>query len=514
MALPKLSQNIKIQAQTMIDFKGLNLNPVVDDGELIETYNLSSKEYPCLAPRYRREVIKNFVNPSEVTSFGDKLFYIDDNKFYYNDKVKGTLKPGKKSIAVMNDHVVIFPDKVSYDSIEDTFLPMEVSVTVTGPSFTDSEVTITGADFIKAGFKVGDAVEISGCSTHPYNNRSVIIQTMTATSFTVGSNVFEPSTTNAETGIVTFKRAVPDMDFVFECNNRLWGCKDGKMIYSSMQGNHFNFNVFQGLVTDSYFVEVGTPGKFTGVMTYNNYPYFFKEEAIHKIYGFSPSQFQVITMNVQGVKEGCERSLAVTNNLMFYVARDGVMLFDATSPQIISEKLRYEQYDEAVAGGNRKYYYVCLRKGAVWHMYCYDSDIGLWHKQDDTHALCFNLYKGKLIYLNAEDKNLYEIDSEDSKERIHWEGVTGEMNPFFQDKKGIIKLKIRVELEANSSLSIFISHDNGPFIPVKALHSLTKETKYIPIQPQRCDYFKVKFVGDGECKIYHIIKEFYQASEV
>lgn len=510
--LPSLSQTTRLSNQSIIEFKGLNKNPVVEDGEFIDMKNLSSKDYPCLSPRGKREVLVNIPNASEIACFGEKLFFIADDKFYYNGEEKGILKAGKKSIAVMNDHVIIFPDKVYYDSLQDSFLPMEVSLSEAAPSYTTDTITITTGDFIKAGFKVGDAVTITGNSTHPYNNRSVVIQTILAKSITVGKDVLESGEKQPEAGIVTFKRAVPDMDYIIECNNRLWGCQGNKMIYCSQQGSHTNFNVFSGLVTDSYYVEVGSAGDFTGAMAYNNYPYFFKEGCIHKIYGFSPSQFQVITMNVQGVKRGCERSLAVTNSYMFYVARDGIMLFDSTAPTLISDKLRYVQYDEAVAGGNRKFYYVCLRKGEEWEMICYDSDIGLWHKQDNTHALCFINYLGEVIYLDDKGDTV-KIDSEASNEAVEWEAVTGELNQYYQDKKGIVKLKLRVELEATSTLSVLISYDNGPFKLVKTISTYEKASKYIPIQPQRCDYFKVKLKGKGDCKIYSIVKEFYQGSE-
>lgn len=512
-SLPTLSQTARLSKQTVIDFKGLNKNPVIEEGELSNMRNLSSKDYPCLSPRGQREIMKQLTNGSNVISFGDKLFYIADNKFYYNGVEKGSVTPGNKQLAVINDYVVIFPDKIHYDSVEDKFANMEIELVEQGPAFTDKTITIVNGDFITAGFKIGDGITISGAATHPANNRSVVIQAVEAKKITVGSNVLEASDKTQEQGNVSFKRTVPDMDFIIECNNRLWGCKDNKMIYCSMQGSHTNFNVFSGLVTDSYFVEVGSAGDFTGAMAYNNYPYFFKEGCIHKIYGFSPSQFQVITMNVQGVKKGCEKSLSVTNNYMFYVARDGVMIFDTTTPTLISDKLRYIKYDEAVAGGNRKFYYVCLRKGEEWEMLCYDSDIGLWHKQDNTHALSFDNYNGELIYLDS-NGNLIRIDSDNSEEVVRWEATTGDINSFYEDKKGIVKLKLRIELEANSDLSVLISYDNGPFKAVKTFQSYMKETKIIPLQPQRCNYFKIKLIGTGEAKVYSVIKEFYQSSEV
>ena len=67
------------------------------------------------------------------------------------------------------------------------------------------------------------------------------------------------------------------MDFICENENRLWGCKEDT-IYSSKLGDPFNWNVFDGLSTDSYAVNVRIDGDFTACCSYLGYPVFFKEE--------------------------------------------------------------------------------------------------------------------------------------------------------------------------------------------------------------------------------------------
>ena len=88
------------------------------------------------------------------------------------------------------------------------------------------------------------------------------------------------------TSIITLKREMPKLDFVFECENRLWGCRYGEAnngefvneIYASKLGDFRNWNCFEGISTDSYAVSVGTEGKFTGAIAYLGYPLFFKEK--------------------------------------------------------------------------------------------------------------------------------------------------------------------------------------------------------------------------------------------
>ena len=111
-------------------------------------------------------------------------------------------------------------------------------------------------------------------------------------------------------GAVTVKRSVPDMDFVIESGNRLWGCKygyvDGKTvneIYASKLGDFKNWNCFMGISTDSYAASCGTDGQWTGAITHLGYPLFFKENCLHKVYGTFPSNFQIQTTTCRGVQK-------------------------------------------------------------------------------------------------------------------------------------------------------------------------------------------------------------------
>ena len=511
MQLPYLKSIPRNSQQYIISFLGINKMPVVQDGEMVEMQNLTSDYSPCLSPRGKREIINTLDNPSDITSFGDKLFYIDEDKFYYNGVQKGTVSPGKKSIAVINDYVVIFPDKKHYDSIEDKFESMENAYNAqTGQiSFTDSEITTTGGDF--TGFKVGDGIVISGCSTYQANNRAAIIKMIEPKKLTFYSNTFEEG--ENEPGLVVIKREVPDMDFIIEANNRLWGCNDKNEIFASKQGSHTNFNVFDALVTDSYATSVGTPGMFTGAINYNNNILFFKEDAIHKIFGHKPANFQVMTQNTEGVKMGCDRSLAIANNILFYVSRSGVMAYNGTLPEDISRKLGRGKIQEAISGSDTKKYYISAKILDKWYMYVYDALLNVWHMEDNTHVLRFNYYNGELIYLDNNNKQIVKVDGT-SNEIIKWYAIMGEMNEYYADKKGSSKIKLRIELEANSYLGIWIRCDSGDWQLIKSLNSLIKKSIYVPIQPQRCDYFQVKIEGTGDCKIYSIVREFYEGSEV
>ena len=113
---------------------------------------------------------------------------------------------------------------------------------------------------------------------------------------------------------VSIDRTVPDLDFICESNNRLWGCKYGiengqvvNEIRASKLGDFRNWSCFMGISTDSYAASIGTDGAFTGAISQRGYPVFFKENAIHRVSGSSPSSFSIQTTNARGVQTGSWR---------------------------------------------------------------------------------------------------------------------------------------------------------------------------------------------------------------
>ena len=100
-----------------------------------------------------------------------------------------------------------------------------------------------------------------------------------------------------------------------EYNNRLWGCS-GSTIYASKLGDPTNWNYFKSLSTDSYAVDVGSDGDFTGCAATPSHLVFFKDNVIHKLYGSKPSNYQTMDVKADGVQAGCENSLCLINGIL------------------------------------------------------------------------------------------------------------------------------------------------------------------------------------------------------
>ena len=99
------------------------------------------------------------------------------------------------------------------------------------------------------------------------------------------------------------ERRVPDLDFLTECDNRVWGCSSrDNVIYGCKLGDPTNWFSYRGTAADSYAVTVGSDGEFTGAATCMGYALFFKENTLHKLYGSRPADFRLVSVQCRGTQ--------------------------------------------------------------------------------------------------------------------------------------------------------------------------------------------------------------------
>lgn len=330
-----------------------------------------------------------------------------------------------------------------------------------------------------------------------------------------------------EEGSVTIKREMPAMDFVIESENRLWGCRYGiasngevvNEIYASKLGDFKNWNCFMGLSTDSYAASCGTDGQFTGAITHLGYPLFFKENFVHKVYGSYPANFQIQTTACRGVQKGCDRSLAIVNEVLYYKARSGVCAYDGSLPTECSYALGNEAYSDAVGGAHgNKYYISMLDSVGICHLFVYDTAKQMWHKEDHFHARAFCSCGGDLYAIDEDTGKIVSmlgIGTTAYEDSVKWMVQTGEIGISSPDMKYISRITIRMAMDMGAKLHIYAQYDlDKEWIPVCDLVGTSLRSFSIPIRPRRCDHMKLRMDGEGMAKIYSITKTIEQGSEL
>ena len=257
------------------------------------------------------------------------------------------------------------------------------------------------ASFIGKDFKKGDGVTISIKNTGEweylpnlfvnddgdgYRSLSAVIMDRAEDSITI-AGIMGDSVTLSDADLVV-ERKVPEMSFVTESGNRLWGCsKDGHEIYCCKLGDVKNWYVYEGSSTDSWAVTVGSDGKFTGAITYSGMPMFFKEDGFIKISVSSAGAHQLKETKCRGVQEGSHKSLTIVNETLYYKSPNGIVATNGALPASVSDELGEVRYYDAVAGtiGNR--YYISMRdKAGKYSLFVFDQKTGIWNKEDDIEV--------------------------------------------------------------------------------------------------------------------------------
>ncbi|MGN1369213.1 MAG: hypothetical protein ACI4WX_10115 [Aristaeellaceae bacterium] len=314
---------------------------------------------------------------------------------------------------------------------------------------------------------------------------------------------------------LTVEIKIPDLDYVCETNNRLWGCaydrKDGELtneIRACALGDFRNWYKFQGISTDSYTVSVGSEGKFTAAFSYSGKPLFFKEACMHRISGTMPSNFTLNTTRCRGVQEGSARSLAIVNERLFYKAREDVMVYDGATPYAISEKLGKDRYCEAAAGAYRDKYYISMQdENVCWHLFVYDTAKGMWHREDETHALCMENTGGELVMAVAEQDGSRLMVVESGEESLEWSATFGTFGFAYEEQKYLSRFNIRAQMEKGSIMRMEIMYDsNGEWVKAGETRCPALRTLLLPIIPRRCDHCQVRLSGKGMVRIYSIAR--------
>jgi hypothetical protein len=337
------------------------------------------------------------------------------------------------------------------------------------------------------------------------------------------------------------------MDYICVHENRLWGTGQDGIIYGSKLGDPTNFYVFDGLSTDSVFLDEGTDGVFTAAVSYGGYARFFKEKEIWTLYGTLPENFALKCSAHTGVAEGESDSLAIAGEALFYMSREGIMQYTGAAPVSVYEAFGEERLGNCRAGSDGRKYFLCAasneRSDPV--LFVYDTELGRWYREDlpmfSTGGSVYQPFEGYtvhygalLAYISGDDGEEYEsqiwaISKADRlyggtyETEVAWELETGDFNQGDLSAKTVDRLFIRAE-KGEFPISVYVSYDGGATyedvfnagqiggsLPW-AQSSELKSQYELPIFPRRADNYRIKLEGGTGARLYGIGRSWHTGS--
>lgn len=580
MLFPTLSE-MSVSQDTTETFTGLDRNLRIAQGAMNDMQNLTSDYYPMLASRDRRSIHGELREPNGILA-KDKLIWVDGARLYYdgrdisdNLRDKGAALTNTQKVMVsMGAYVIILPDKVYVNTAdltdcgrieaEDT---NEAEAVITmclddgteyaytsgaaepanptaGQRWIDTsgesdQLKIYGSDGQWTGvdtayckiscegigryFREDDGVDISGCTIEGLNG-SKVLQKVSGDAIILIGMVRNSTRQAAHT--IRISRTMPDMDFVIECQNRLWGCKygtvDGKQIneiYCCALGDFKNWHRYKGISTDSYTASVGTDGAWTGAVTYMGYPLFWKENHLHKVYVSATGGHQIVDTECRGVQAGCEKSLAIVDEKLFFKNRDGVCYYDGAMPTMVSTQLGRDSFGNAVGGSVDSKYYISQETAAHdWHLFCLDVRRGIWIREDATRAYAMVRLQDELYLLEERTGRIIGLRGKSGgtkEDRVKWSATTGIIGYADVRQKYVSRFLIRMKLEDGASAQFMIEYDsNGKWMPCGSIVGNGIRSAVLPIRPVRCDHFRIRMAGEGEMRAFSLSRVYERGSDV
>ena len=308
---------------------------------------------------------------------------------------------------------------------------------------------------------------------------------------------------------VKAERRVPDLDFVTEQGNRVWGCnRKENSIYACALGDPTNWYSYRGIASDSYAVSVGSDGAFTGAASCLSYILFFKENCIHKLYGSKPSDYQMSSVRCRGVAAKAAGSLCVIAETLYYLSPDGVMAWSGSLPAKVSGALdtgKLTAADWAMGGQRDARYYLYLHRRAdgdgSGRLLVYDTEKGLWHEESPAGTEMVStgqqlyLWDGSALWAAGSDR---ETEGEEEA-NLRFEAVTGDIGMSMPDDKYISRVTLRLDALAHTVVTVAVSYDGGAWETVGSC-AVTQEHQRVnlPFVPRRHDLMRLKFSGTGQ----------------
>ena len=576
MSYPRLSSRRSDRVVTDT-FAGYDHNMKIPDGEWYDTKNLTAMRYPMFSPRPKRTLLNDQFTKLHAIIAKNVLYWIDNGTLYangYATNLTGLQTERESQLVSMGAYICIFPDKkyintmdlsdygdmgavwnysgtvtytmchqdgTIYDNVSKG--PTEPENPVNGQIWIDTasgtvkefavytriwvvvETVYTRVDFTTSGqvtsvFKEHDGVNITGMhedESSDLNGCKILYAVGEENNhdFIVIIGIQEESF--SEEAEIRISRDVPDMDFVCEAQNRLWGCFYGNLgpgkgnineIYCCALGDFKNWEQYLGVSTDSWRASRGSDGPWTGCINYLGSPTFFKENIIHTVSVSPVGAHQIGDLPARGVQQGSHGSLAVVNETLYYKARSGIVAYQGGIPADVGQALGEEKYYNAVAGAFGDRYYISMKDAhETWHLFCYDVKKGIWMREDNLHAEGFAPL-GDELYAKV-GNSILALNGTDGaqEETVEWYAETGIQYYQQPDRKYLSRYNIRLNMERGSKMQIFFEYDSsGLWEFQQEVRLPVTGTAMIPVRPRRCDHLRMRLEGSGDVRIFSIAR--------
>ncbi len=353
-----------------------------------------------------------------------------------------------------------------------------------------SDVSLGSMDIVRVvvtGFSIN--TEFNGRHSHRMNVKAYNIDGETVDLVNMVSN-------NNFCSGVTIRKRTRVFDNITVHQGRIWGSvPSGNQLYASPSDDIFSFSAED--IENKYGARIPSDmgGPFTALCSFNNDLIAFKSDSITVVSGNNPYNYTASVIN--GI--GCisPRSVAVTPGGVIFLSYGGFYIYNGSTPRCISTKLN-KKYRLAVSGfDGTSYYASALSPEMVMEMLVYNTQYGIWYKEDDVKATGYFRF-GRDFYL-TDDFNLYKMDATKPDE---WSFVFTRAFDDSLDNKGINEIWVRAEISDGAEFCIATAADDGEFVVHSTFDEVGLMVYRCPVRLNVRDSYQIKVSGSGKVVFY------------
>lgn len=534
-----LVQPVRKHDAQIVQVRGLNLTDNYPDGAIEWSHHVSLDRFPYITSWTPPEEVSNTGTVDACTSWstprGNLIYFSNGHMFIRSSDTVAVVNhdflSGPKQFAVLQNKLVVWPDKVYVNLQTLEAVPLAQTIVVASCSFAAHSMTLYGSASVEAEgdlttrFHVDDMVRISDLEdSFAANNGWYRVSEVEAHTLHFSMPEEQSFVTGSvpQTQRPVVQRVIPDLDYITVQNNRLWGVdNDEQTIWSSVQGDPTNFYTYKGVASDAGAIPVSSSGDFTGITALGTQVLAFKEDRLYKVLGMYPEEYHTYEYQIDGVAQGCSKSMVIINDALYYMSPHGVMVYQGQQPVPISAVLGPDGFDEAVAGTDGLRYYITFKPTAdsFGNLYSYDTRLGIWMEDARyTKALDFTRIGSDCYMLDSSGEILKLRGGDSSDSEIGWhlefkkfyEASTGSDNKYMVAPvlKRYHRLIFRVDIPEGSTIQVRIAYDDDAEFQTIATITGKKGIASYPVPIAKCDSFRLYLVGTGPGTVLQIVREF------
>ncbi len=325
----------------------------------------------------------------------------------------------------------------------------------------------------------------------------------------------------------TSENAVPKLKQVTVLNGRVFGVLDGKF-FASRWNNYADFLLPTATELDedvSAYPWVSTTqsdidasGEFTGITVYNGQVIGFKRNFMHMIYN-NKNPFRIVDIAKVGAIS--QQAICEVNQVLFFVADDGVYAFTGGVPTRISDKLNVPdgKWEGAMLGGDDRTLYCRVNfggyeygDGEAWTIYTYDTVNGAWGNIQTRYYKPWAKVNGECLFSSVDEL---------CKRTVYYPGFSFNTDATYGGalvEKKIKRLRLQV---------VHPSHRESDYIKVSVLKAdgnVAAAKEYSPagecttvlsmLTRMTCDFGqKIRVEGKGDWEIRYLQIDYESGEE-